>query len=205
MELTLQSFNNSPSGAMTVNEAVFGAPYNEALIHQTVTAYLAGARSGTAAQKTRAEVRGSTAKPWKQKGTGRARAGHVRSPIWRGGGVTFAAKTSDYSQKLNKKMYRGALRAIFSELLRQDRLIAVDTFDAATPKTRDLLAQLKSVNPAKVLIITDEVSDNLWLAARNIHTIRLADTSSLEPVSLVWADKIIVTRAALTEIEERFA
>jgi large subunit ribosomal protein L4 len=205
MELTLQSFNNSPSGAMTVNEAVFGAPYNEALIHQTVTAYLAGARSGTAAQKTRAEVRGSTAKPWKQKGTGRARAGHIRSPIWRGGGVTFAAKTSDHSQKLNKKMYRGALRAIFSELLRQDRLIPVDTFEAATPKTRDLLAQLKGVNPAKILIITDEVSDNLWLAARNIHTIRLADTSSLEPVSLVWADKIIVTRAALTEIEERFA
>lgn len=205
MELTLQSFNQSPAGAMTVNEAVFGAPYNEALIHQTVTAYLAGARSGTAAQKTRAEVRGSTAKPWKQKGTGRARAGHIRSPIWRGGGVTFAAKTSDHSQKLNKKMYRGALRAIFSELLRQERLIPVDTFEAETPKTRDLLAQLKGVSPAKILIITDEVSDNLWLAARNIHTIRLADTSSLEPVSLVWADKIIVTRAALTEIEERFA
>lgn len=205
MELTLQSINNSSAGAMTVNDAVFGAPYNEALIHQSVTAYLAGGRAGTAAQKTRAEVRGSTAKPWKQKGTGRARAGHVRSPIWRGGGVTFAAKTSDHSQKLNKKMYAGAMRAILSELVRQERLVAVDSFDAATPKTRDLLAQLKGIVPSKTLIITDEVSDNLWLAARNVHSIRLADTASLEPVSLVWADKIIVTRAALTELEGRFA
>lgn len=187
------------------NSAVFDAPYNEALIHQTVTAYLSGARAGTAAQKTRAEVRGSTAKPWKQKGTGRARAGHVRSPIWRGGGVTFAAKTSDHSQKLNKKMYRGAMRSILSELTRQERLIVVDNVDAQSCKTRDLLAQLAAFGHGKMLIISDDVSDNLWLAARNVHRLRVADPASIEPVSLVWAEQVIVSEAALKILEERFA
>lgn len=205
MELTLQSLNNSSTGLLTVNEAVFGAPYNEALIHQSVVAYLAGARAGTVAQKNRAKVRGSTAKPWKQKGTGRARAGHVRSPLWRGGGVTFAAQPADHSQKLNKKMYAGAMRSILSELIRQQRLIAVDNFDAATPKTRDLVAQLKDLLPTKLLIITDKVSNNLGLAARNLFNVRLAAPMSLDPVSLVWADKVIITRAALTELEGRFA
>ncbi|MEY3220749.1 MAG: ribosomal protein [Pseudomonadota bacterium] len=205
MEIRLQNLTEAASGVMSVDAAVFDAPYNEALIHQTVTAYLAGGRAGTAAQKTRAEVRGSTAKPWKQKGTGRARAGHVRSPIWRGGGVTFAAKTSDHSQKLNKKMYRGALRSILSELIRQERLVAVDSLNLQTHKTQDLLGQLAQFGKAKILIIADDVSDNLWLASRNVHTIRLADPVSLEPVSLVWAEKVIATQAALKALEERFA
>ena len=185
-----------------VSEATFGRDFSEALVHQVVTAYLAGARSGTKAQKTRSEVRGGGRKPWKQKGTGRARAGTIRSPLWRSGGQTFAAKPQDHSQKVNRKMYRGALQAILSELVRQERLIVLDSFDLAAPKTTELLAKLAQHGVERGLIVTADVSENVYLASRNIPNIYVLDVASLDPVSLVGADKVIMTVDAIKKIEE---
>jgi large subunit ribosomal protein L4 len=197
MELTVAGGN-----AINVSEATFGRDFSEALVHQVVTAYLAGGRAGTKAQKTRSDVRGGGRKPWKQKGTGRARAGTIRSPLWRGGGRTFAARPRDHSQKVNRKMYRGALQAILSELVRQDRLVVLDKFELSAPKTSELLAKLADLGVEKGLIITAQVDGNLFLATRNVPNIYVLDVAGLDPVSLVAADKVIMTVDAVKKIEE---
>lgn len=189
---------------LEVADEVFGCEFNESLIHQVVTAYMAAARAGTAAQKTRAEVSGGGAKPFKQKGTGRARAGTIRSPIWRTGGVVFAAKPRCYKQKVNKKMYKGALRSILSELIRQDRLMVVDSFVVDAPKTKSLIKKLQDMKiDGNVLIVSDTIDENLYLSARNLHYIAILDaaSSAADPVSLVRASKVIVTEAAIKELE----
>jgi large subunit ribosomal protein L4 len=188
--------------AIKVSDATFGRDFSEALVHQVVTAYMAGARAGTKAQKTRSDVRGGGRKPWRQKGTGRARAGTIRSPIWRGGGRTFAARPQDHSQKVNRKMYRGAIQAIFSELLRQDRLIVLDSFELSTPKTSELMKKLAEQGFTQGLLITSEVEVNLFLATRNVPGVYALDVASLDPVSLVAADKVIMTVDAVKKIEE---
>lgn len=192
-------------GTVSVSERVFGAEYNEGLVHQIVTAYLAGGRAGTAAQKTRAEVRGGGAKPWRQKGTGRARAGTSRGPIWTGGGVTFAAKTRDYTQKVNKKMYRGALRAILSKAAADGNLVVVDAIGLAEPRTRLMRERLAEFGVGRVLILVDEVDENLWLASRNLTDVHLLDVDGVDPVSLMRQPKIVVTTAAIKRLEERLA
>ena len=197
MELTVAGGN-----AINVSEATFGRDFSEALVHQVVTAYLAGGRAGTKAQKNRSDVRGGGKKPWRQKGTGRARAGTIRSPIWRGGGQTFAARPQDHSQKVNRKMYRGALQAILSELVRQERLIVLDTFELSAPKTSELLEKLGKLDFEKGLIVTQEVEGNVFLATRNIPGVYALDVAGLDPVSLVAADKVIMTVDAVKKIEE---
>ena len=201
MELALQE----AGGTVQVADAVFGARFNEALVHQVVTSYLAGARSGTRAQKTRAEVSGGNSKPWKQKGSGRARVGSSRNPIWRGGGVTFAAKPTDYSQKLNKKMYRGAMRAILSELARLERLQVVDSFGVDAPKTKELAQKLEGLGLKDVLIVTDAVDDRLALAARNLPHVAVVAARSVDPVSLIGFENVLVTVPGLRALEERLA
>jgi large subunit ribosomal protein L4 len=191
--------------ALTVSETTFGREFNEALVHQVVVAYAAGARQGTRAQKTRSEVSGGGAKPWRQKGTGRARAGTIRSPIWRTGGVTFAAKPQDHSQKVNKKMYRGAMKSILSELVRQERLIVVDNFSVEAPKTKELVAKLKELELNDVLIVTGEVDENLFLAARNLYKVDVRDASGIDPVSLIAFNKVLMTAAAVKQVEEMLA
>ena len=188
--------------AINVSDATFGRDFSEALVHQVVTAYMAGARAGTKAQKNRSDVRGGGAKPWRQKGTGRARAGTIRSPIWRGGGRTFAARPRDFSQKVNRKMYRGALQAIFSELVRQDRLIVLDSFELSAPKTSVLMEKLAEQGFSEGLVITPEVDGNLFLATRNVPNVYALDVASLDPVSLVAAEKVIMTVDAVKKIEE---
>jgi large subunit ribosomal protein L4 len=192
-------------GTVEVADATFGKEFNEALVHQVVTAYLAGGRQGTRAQKTRSEVSGGGKKPWRQKGTGRARAGTIRSPIWRSGGVTFAARPQDYTQKVNRKMYRAAMRSILSELVRQERLVAVDEFAVDAPKTKQLVAKLKELGLEKVLIVTEEVDEKLYLAARNIPNVDVVDVAAADPVSLVAFDKVLVTVSALRKFEEKLA
>jgi large subunit ribosomal protein L4 len=192
--------------SMDVADAVFGQEFNETLVHQVVVAYMAAGRAGTHAQKNRAAVSGGGTKPWRQKGTGRARAGTIRSPLWRGGGKTFAATTRDYSQKVNKKAYRAAIRSILSELLRQDRLVVVDSFAVAAPKTRELLGKLNDMGlQEQVLIVHDEPDENLYLAARNLPQVEVVDTVIADPVSLVGFDKILMTAAALRQFEEKLA
>ena len=184
---------------------VFGYEFNEALIHQVVVAYLAGGRAGTKAQKTRAEVRGGGSKPWKQKGGGRARAGTIRSPIWRKGGVVFAAKPRSFKQKVNKKMFNGALRSILSELIRQERFHVVESFQVEAPKTKALLSQLKEMKiDGNVLIITDALDKNLYLSARNLPNVEIIDASASasNPVALINADKVVITLNAVKELEE---
>ena len=188
--------------ALTVSETTFGREFNEALVHQVVVAYAAGARQGTRAQKTRSEVSGGGAKPWRQKGTGRARAGTIRSPIWRTGGVTFAAKPQDHSQKVNKKMYRGAMKSILSELVRQERLIVVDNFSVEAPKTKELVAKLKELELTDALIVTSEVDENLFLAARNLYKVDARDVAGIDPVSLIAFDKVVMTAEAVKQVEE---
>ena len=192
-------------GALQVSETTFGREFNEALIHQVVVAYANGARQGTRAQKSRSEVSGGGKKPWRQKGTGRARAGSIRSPIWRSGGVTFAARPQDHSQKVNKKMYRAALQSILSELVRQERLIVVEQFAIDAPKTKDLVAKLKSMDLKDVLIVTPEVDENLFLAARNLYKVDVRDVTGLDPVSLIAFDKVLMTAEAVKQIEEMLA
>lgn len=188
----------------SLSEGVFSAPFNETLVHQLVTAYLAGGRAGTRAQKTRSDVRGGGAKPWKQKGSGRARAGTIRSPLWRHGGVTFAARPQDYTQKLNRKMYRAGMRAILSELLRQERLRVVDSVGIAEPRTRRVTEQLSQwgiPDDSRVLLVVETVSDALVLAARNLRRVQICQATRVDPVSLVGADCVVIERSALTAIE----
>jgi len=192
-------------GTVTVADSVFGTSYNEGLVHQIVTAYLAAARAGTVAQKTRSEVRGGGAKPWRQKGTGRARAGTSRSPIWTGGGVTFAAKPRDYSQKVNKKMYRGAIRSILSHAAAEGRLIVVDSLDIAEPKTHLMKAKMAELGVEKVLFLMDDVSESVYLASRNIPYVQVLDVEGVDPVSLVRFPNIVATEAAIKQLEERLA
>jgi large subunit ribosomal protein L4 len=203
MELTIR--NDAGGSSLQVADTVFGVDYKPGLIHQVVNAYMAGARAGTRAQKTRAEVSGGGAKPWRQKGTGRARAGSSRSPIWRSGGVTFAAKPQDYSQKVNRKMYRGAVRSILSELVRQGRLVVVDDLRLEAPKTKDLLALLKRHELTDVLILTDGLDDNLYLASRNIPKVDVMAVQDVDPVSMVAFDTVLATEAAVKHLEERLA
>ncbi len=193
------------AGGVDVTEQVFGQDLNETLIHQLVTRFLAGARAGTKAQKNRSAVSGGGAKPWRQKGTGRARAGTISSPIWRSGGVTFAAQPRNYEQKLNKKMYRAGVRSIFSELLRQERLIVNDGIIPSSPKTKELAAKLKLMDAKKILIIVDEINNELYLASRNIPGIEVSTVNTLNPVALVSAEKVIVTTAAVKIIEEQLS
>ncbi len=196
---------NDTGSAVSVSDDVFGRELNEALVHQVVVAYLAGGRAGTATQKNRAAVRGGGAKPWRQKGTGRARAGTSRSPIWRAGGVTFASKTRSYEQKVNKKMYRAAMQVILSELVRAERMIVVDDLNVAEPKTKLLKSVLEGLNVSNALLVSDEVSPNLYLASRNMLHIDVTDVEGLNPVNLIERKNLVVTSSALKKIEERLA
>lgn len=192
-------------GSVEISEAAFGKEFNEALVHQVVVAYMAGGRQGTKAQKSRSDVRGGGRKPWRQKGTGRARAGTIRSPIWRGGGVTFAARPQDHSEKVNKKMYRGALQCILSELIRQDRLVACESFGVEAPKTRGLIEELNKLELSNVLIVSDDVDENLYLASRNLKDVDVRDVQGIDPVSLLAHDKVLITVSALKKLEETLA
>lgn len=187
--------------AVELSEVAFGKEFNEALVHQVVTAYLAGGRQGTRAQKTRAEVSGGGKKPFKQKGTGRARAGSIRSPLWRGGGKTFAAKPQDWAQKVNRKMYRGAMQCILAELVRQDRLILVEDISVSGPKTKELVAKLKSLGAENALIVTEAIDENLYLAARNLPHVAVIDTAAVDPVSLIGYDKVLMSVPAAKKLE----
>ncbi len=206
MELQVKNLGDQTEQTLTVPEQVFNREFNEALVHQIVVAYLAGGRAGTRAQKNRAMVSGGGAKPWRQKGTGRARAGTIRSPLWRGGGVTFAARPQDHSQKVNRKMYRGALRAIFSELQRQGRLLVVDSLTVAEPRTKlmkSLLAQLGIVD--NVLLVSETVDEKVYLAARNLPKVEVRDVAGLDPVSLIRFDKVVITAGAVARVGEWLA
>ena len=200
MKLKLQD-----KGSVDVAEAAFGAEYNEALVHQVVTAYLAGARAGTKAQKNRSAVRGGGAKPWRQKGTGRARAGTIRSPIWVGGGRAFAAKPRNHDQKVNKKMYRAALRSVFGELIRQDRLVIVKELELEAPKTKLLAGKLKELGLDNVLLLNEAFDEKIYLAARNLPNVGVCDAASIDPVVLIRFEKVLVTLPALKMIEERLS
>ena len=201
MDLRIQSIVGVETTEVMVSERVFGARYNESLVHQVVTAYMSGARAGTKQQKNRAAVSGGGSKPWRQKGTGRARAGTSRSPLWRGGGVTFPAHPRDFSQKVNRKMYRGALRSILSELVRQDRLVVVEEFRIAQPKTKELTNKLDALGLADVLIITAATDENLRLAARNLYEVDVRDVEQIDPVSLIGFEKVLLTSAAVKHLE----
>ncbi|MFW5427035.1 MAG: 50S ribosomal protein L4 [Methylophagaceae bacterium] len=202
MDLQLQSFDGKKAGKITVSDAVFDREYNESMVHQVVTAFLAGARSGTHAQKTRSEVRGGGRKPFAQKGTGRARAGTIRSPLWRSGGTTFAAKPRDYSQKVNRKVYRSALCVILSELHRKDALVIVDKVDLASPKTKDLLAKTKALGVTNALIVSENAAGNLDLASRNLYDIAATDVAHVNPVALLRFDKVIISEDSVRKLEE---
>jgi len=201
MELVLKDAQS----ALEVSEATFGREFNEALVHQVIVAYAAGARQGTRAQKSRSDVRGGGKKPWRQKGTGRARAGTIRSPIWAGGGVTFAARPQDHSQKVNRKMYRGAVKSILSELVRQERLIVVEKFSVNTPKTKELKVKLKEMDLKDVLIITEALDENLFLASRNLYKVDARDVQGIDPVSLIAFDKVVMTADAVKKLQEDLA
>ena len=191
--------------AVAVSDVTFGREFNESLVHQVVTAYLAGARQGTKDQKNRSDVAGGGAKPWRQKGTGRARAGTASSPIWRSGGVTFAARPRDFSQKVNKKMYRAAMQAILSELVRQERLIVADSFAVESHKTKEFVAKLNELKLENVLIVAGEVDEKLYLAARNVPHVGVTEAAAIDPVSLIAFDKVLVTVDALKQLEETYA
>ncbi|MBX6421725.1 MAG: 50S ribosomal protein L4 [Sinobacteraceae bacterium] len=197
MELQVHNSTNK----LAVADRVFGAAYNEPLVHQVVSAYLAGGRAGTAKQKTKGEVSGGGKKPWKQKGTGRARAGSIRSPLWRGGGKIHAAVPRDYSQKVNKKMYRGALRSIVAELARRGDLLVTESFAVAQPKTKSLLEQLKSFGARDILIVTDAVDRNLYLSARNLPSVDVIDVEAINPVALLKFEKVLMTAPAIKKLE----
>ena len=204
MELNIAS-PEGKAGTLTVSDDAFANEFNQDLVHQAVVAYLAGGRQGSRAQKTRSDVSGGGRKPFRQKGTGRARAGTIRSPLWRSGGVTFAARPQDHSQKLNKKMYRAAMRSIFSELVRQERLVVVDDFSIEQPKTKGLVSKLGQFGLSNVLIVTEEVDKNLYLSARNLHKVDVRDVVGIDPVSLIGFEKVLVTVPALKKVEEMLA
>ncbi len=194
--------NVNGAQAIDVCERIFGGEFNETLVHQAVVAYMAGGRQGSKKQKTRSEVSGGGRKPWRQKGTGRARAGTIRSPIWRGGGTTFAARPQDHSQKLNKKMYRAAMRSILAELVRQDRLVVVEDISVDAPKTKALLSKLDTLGLQDVLIVSENVEQNLYLAARNLPHVDVRDVQASDPVSLIAYDKVLMTVSAVKKFEE---
>ena len=203
MELSLaMPGKKTGKGKISLSDESFGKAYNEPLVHQSVVTYLAGARQGSVKQKTRSEVRGGGRKPWRQKGSGRARAGTTSSPIWRSGGVTFAARPRAHSQKLNKKMYRGAMQCILSELIRQGRLLVVNEFAVETNKTKALVAKLKEYELDNVLIVSEQVEKNLYLAARNLHKVDVLDVAGIDPVSLIGFEKVLITVSALKKVEE---
>jgi large subunit ribosomal protein L4 len=187
--------------AVELSDVAFGREFNEALVHQVVTAYLAGTRQGSKAQKSRADVSGGGKKPFKQKGTGRARAGSIRSPIWRGGGKTFAARPQDWSQKVNRKMYRGAMQCILAELIRQERLVLVEEIAVSAPKTKELLGKLNDLNATRALIVTDSIDENLYLAARNLPHVDVVDAAAVNPVSLIAFDKVVMSVNAAKKLE----
>jgi large subunit ribosomal protein L4 len=203
MDLAIR--NASGDGSLSVSDAVFGADLKPGLIHQVVTAYLAGGRAGTKAQKTRSEVSGGGQKPWRQKGTGRARSGTTRSPLWRGGGVTFAARPGDYGQKVNRKMYRGAVRSILSELARQGRLVVVPEIAIAAPKTKELVAFLKGLDLSDCLILTDGRDEQVFLASRNLPGVDVLSVQEVDPVSLIAFETLVLTPEAVKKLEERLA
>ena len=206
MELNVRDFPaGNDASKVSVSDVAFAADYNEALIHQVVTAYLSGARAGTAQQKNRSDVRGGGAKPWRQKGTGRARAGTSRSPIWRSGGVTFAARPRNYEQKVNRKMYRAAMRSILSELVRQERLTVVSDLAVEGPKTKALNSALNGLNLNNVLIVAGEVDENLYLSARNLPHVGVTDVTAMDPVSLISYENVLMSESALKQIEESLA
>lgn len=206
MQLGLTSDSGKKAkGGVEVTDAAFAVDYNEALVHQVVTAYMAGARAGSRAHKSRSQVRGGGRKPWRQKGTGSARAGSIRSPIWRGGGVTFAARPKDYSQKLNRKMYRGAMRSILSELIRQDRLVVVNEFSVDAPKTKSVVEKLSKMSIDDALIVIDGEDVNLELAVRNLHWAAVIHSKDVNPVNLMAFDKVVITVPALKHVEARVA
>ncbi len=198
------SLHNSKK-KVSVSDAAFAAEFNETLVHQLVVSYMSAARAGTKAQKTRSDVSGGGAKPFRQKGTGRARAGTIRSPLWRSGGVTFAARPRDYSKKLNKKMYRAGMRSIVSELIRQNRFIVVDEMTVAEPKTKLMADKLNDLNVAHGLVLTDGLDSNLYLATRNIPNVMVMDVAIVDPLSLVKQEKVVIDQAALKKLEERLA
>ncbi|MGC9385770.1 MAG: 50S ribosomal protein L4 [Hydrogenovibrio sp.] len=191
------------SGSVTVSDAVFGVEFNESLVHQVVNAYMAGARSGTKGQKNRSAVRGGGAKPWAQKGSGRARAGTSRGPVWVGGGRAFPGHNRDFSQKINKKMYRGAIRSILSELVRNERLVVVDDFKVSAPKTKEFVGHLSTLNLKDALVITEGFDEYLYLSARNLYHADVCDVSAIDPVSLVGFKSIVVTQGAMKQLEEK--
>lgn len=205
MELPVNSFDKKEASTLTVADSAFGSEYKEGLVHQVVNAYLAGGRAGTKAQKTRREVSGGGAKPWRQKGTGRARAGSSRSPLWRSGGVAFAAKPRDFTQKVNRKMYHSAMASILSELIRREQLVVVDSLKLNEPKTRELKESLKKLNLGNVLIIIDGDDRNINLASRNMVGVSVCDALHVDPVSLVAAENIVVTVDAVKRLEERLS
>ncbi len=206
MELQLTTATGRASkSSVELSDENFGREFNESLIHQVVVSYMASARSGTKAQKSRSQVSGGGAKPWRQKGTGRARAGTIRSPIWVGGGRAFAASPRDYSQKVNRKMYRAAMRSIFSELVRQERLVVVDKFAMDTPKTKQLVEKLKAMGTQNALIVTDNLDDNLYLSSRNIVNVEACEAKNVNPVNLIGYEKVIMTVAAIKSVEEMLA
>ncbi|MDZ7843172.1 MAG: 50S ribosomal protein L4 [Gammaproteobacteria bacterium] len=202
VELAVLKSDGKPASSLEVSDAAFGADFNEPLIHQVVTAYLAGARSGTRAQKNRAAVRGGGTKPWRQKGTGRARSGTIRSPIWRGGGKVFPASTRDFGQKVNRKMFRAGLRSIFSEMARQGRVTVCDDVLVSEPRTKGLAALLKSLEAGNSVIVTHVYEQNLWLAARNLHRVNVCEAREVDPVVLVGHEKVVMTSEAVKQIEE---
>jgi large subunit ribosomal protein L4 len=203
MDLAIR--NATEEGSLQVSDAVFGADLKPGLIHQVVTAYLAAGRAGTKAQKSRSDVSGGNQKPWRQKGTGRARAGTTRSPLWRTGGVTFAARPRDYEQKVNRKMYRGAVRSILSELARQGRLVVVPQIAVPAPKTRELVAFLKGLDIEDCLLLTDGLDESLYLAARNLLGVDVMSAQEVDPVSLIAFESLVVTPEAVKKLEERLA
>lgn len=193
------------SDKVAVSDAVFAREFNEGLVHQAVVSFLAGARAGTKAQKNRSAVRGGGAKPWRQKGTGRARAGTIRSPIWRSGGKTFAATPRDHSVKLNKKMYRAAISSILSELVRQERLLVVEDITVDAPKTKGLVAKLNDLDLSRALIVTETGDENLYLSARNVPYVDVTDVAGMSAVDLVGAEKVVMTVGAVRALEEWLA
>ncbi|MFL2840953.1 MAG: 50S ribosomal protein L4 [Pseudohongiellaceae bacterium] len=201
MDINVAAPGKKTSKKVSVSDESFAKEYNESLVHQVVVTYMAGARQGSVKQKTRSEVHGGGIKPWRQKGTGRARAGTIRSPIWRSGGVTFAARPKDHSKKINKKMYRGALRCILSELIRQERLLIVDDFTLADHKTKGLVQKLSEFDLKDVLIVSEEIDKNLYLASRNLYKVDVRDAAAVDPVSLIGFDKVLMTVPALKKVE----
>ncbi|MGB0496624.1 MAG: 50S ribosomal protein L4 [Kangiellaceae bacterium] len=202
MEINLSVTGKKKGGSVELSDAAFGREFNEALVHQVVVSYMAGSRAGTRAQKTRSDVSGGGAKPWRQKGTGRARAGTTRGPIWRKGGVTFAARPQDHSQKVNRKMYRGAMQCILSELVRQERLVVVESFSVDAPKTKELVKKLSDYGLDDALIVTETVDENLYLSARNLHKVDVRDIQACDPVSLIGFDKVVMTVDSIKKFEE---